>query len=127
RLFELVDLYAASGQDAKAIEVLLTIKRRMFADKRQNDYAAQLDAIGAKHPNSQLVMEFWASLYNELNRETQYFDVLIKLFDVYFTARIFRKLTKRLNDWWRSTRTTIATRSAWNGCEATSTKVCCEG
>ena len=91
RLFELVDLYAASGKDAKGIEVLLTLKRRMFADKRQNDFASQLDAVGAKHSGSQPILEFWAALYNELNRETQYFDVLIKLFDMYFNARNFQK------------------------------------
>jgi len=91
RLFELVDLYASSGKDAKGIEVLLTLKRRMFADKRQNDFATQMDALGAKHPGSQAILEFWASLYNELNRETQYFDVLIKLFDVYFNAKNFQK------------------------------------
>jgi len=91
RLFELADLYARSGRDAKSIEILLTLKRRMFADKRQNDFAAQMDAIGAKHLNSQAILEFWAALYNELNRETQYFDVLIKLFDLYFNARNFQK------------------------------------
>jgi diguanylate cyclase (GGDEF)-like protein len=91
RLFELVDLYAASGKDAKGIEILLTLKRRMFADKRQNDFASQMDAVGAKHPDSQPILEFWAALYNELNRETQYFDVLIKLFDVHFNAKNFQK------------------------------------
>jgi diguanylate cyclase (GGDEF)-like protein len=91
RLFELVDLYAANGKDAKGIEVLLLLKRRMFADKRQNDFASQMDAVGAKHPNSQPILEFWAALYNELNRETQYFDVLIKLFDVHFNAQNFQK------------------------------------
>ena len=91
RLFELVDLYAASGKDSKAIEVLQTLKRRMFADKRQNDFATQMDAVGAKHPASQPILEFWAALYNELNRETQYFDVLIKLFDVHFNAQNFQK------------------------------------
>jgi diguanylate cyclase (GGDEF)-like protein len=91
RLFELVSLYAASGRDAKSIEILQTLKRRMFADKHQSDFAAQMDAIGAKHPSSQLILEFWAALYNELNRETQYFDVLIKLFDVYFNVQNFQK------------------------------------
>jgi diguanylate cyclase (GGDEF)-like protein len=86
RLFELSDLYVNAGQDAKAVEVLTALKRRMFADKRQNDFATQMDSVGAKHPTSQPILEFWAALYNELNRESQYFEILIKLFDVYLTS-----------------------------------------
>jgi diguanylate cyclase (GGDEF)-like protein len=83
RLFELCDLYIALGQDHKAVEVLQTLKRRMFADKKQNEFATQVDSVGGKHPDSQAILEFWAALHNELNRETQYFEILIKLFDVY--------------------------------------------
>jgi len=86
RMFELVDLYVQSGQPEKGVEILQTLKRRMFADKRQNQFAAQMDGIGAKHPNSQLILEFWAALHNELNRETQYFEILVKLFDAYLNA-----------------------------------------
>jgi len=91
RLFELADAYTASAQTTKGVDVLQTLKRRMFADKRQNDFATQLDAVAAKHPHSQGMMEFWAAVYNELNRESQYFEILVKLFDVYFNAGDFRK------------------------------------
>ncbi len=83
RLFELADLCVAAGQDGKAVEILHALKKRMFADKRQNDFATQMDSVGGKHPTSQPILEFWAALYNELNRESQYFEILIKLFDVY--------------------------------------------
>jgi diguanylate cyclase (GGDEF)-like protein len=83
RLFDLADCYVAAGQDLKAVEILGTVKRRMFADKRQNEFAGLTDGLVAKHPQSQAILEFSASVYNELNRESQYFEVLIKLFDVY--------------------------------------------
>jgi diguanylate cyclase (GGDEF)-like protein len=86
RLFDLAEHYVAAGQDQKAIELLTTVKRRMFADKRQNEFAALMDGVGAKHGQSQAILEFWASLINEMNRESQYFEVLIKLFDVYLTS-----------------------------------------
>jgi diguanylate cyclase (GGDEF)-like protein len=86
RFFELADYYADAKQDSKALEIFLTLKRRMFADKRQNEFATQMDAVAAKHANSQVILEFWAALYNELNRESQYFEILVKLFDVYFRA-----------------------------------------
>jgi diguanylate cyclase (GGDEF)-like protein len=86
RLFELADAYAAANQDQKSVEILLTLKRRMFADKRQNEFATLMDGVAARNPNSQQILEFWAVLYNELNRESQYFEILIKLFDVYLRA-----------------------------------------
>jgi diguanylate cyclase (GGDEF)-like protein len=86
RFFELADYYASAKQDTKAVEIFLTLKRRMFADKRQNEFAIQIDAVAAKHTNSQAIVEFWAALYNELNRESKYFEILIKLFDVHMRA-----------------------------------------
>jgi len=83
RLFELANAYATAGQDAKSVDLLQTLKRRMYADKKQNEFAAEADNIGGKHPKSQAILEFWAALYNEMNREAQYFEVLVKLFDVH--------------------------------------------
>src|SRR5260370_34104120 len=68
----------------------------MFADKQQNDFAALMDGVGAKHPHSQAILEFWASIHNELNRESQYFEVLIKLFDVYLTSGNIKKAAESL-------------------------------
>jgi diguanylate cyclase (GGDEF)-like protein len=82
RLFELADAYATAKQEAKSLEVLHILKRRMYADKRQNEFVAEVDNVAGKHPKSQVILEFWAALYNELNREAQYFEILLKLFDV---------------------------------------------
>ena len=91
RLFELVDAYVAAGQDAKALELLHALKRKLYAEKRQNEFAAEMDSLGAKHPKSQTILEFWGALYNELNREAQYFEILVKLFDVYLQGGDMRK------------------------------------
>lgn len=96
RLFELADHYATAGQEAKAVEVLQTLKRRMSADKKQNEFAAQLDPVASKHPQSQPILEFWASAYNELNRESQYFEILIRLFDAYLQANKTQKAGETL-------------------------------
>jgi diguanylate cyclase (GGDEF)-like protein len=96
QLFDLADRYAAGGQDQKATTILQTLKRRMFADKRQNDFVTLLDGVGAKYPNSQAILEFWASIHSELNRESQYFEVLIKLFDVYLTTGNVKKAAESL-------------------------------
>ncbi|GAC1702331.1 MAG: hypothetical protein NVS9B4_07480 [Candidatus Acidiferrum sp.] len=81
-LFELAHAYAAAGRDGVSVEILKTLKNRMFAAKRHNDFAVQTDALAEKHLDSQLILEFWAALYNELNRESKYFEILAKLFDL---------------------------------------------
>ena len=121
RLFELADAYASSAETTKGVDVLQALKRRMFADKRQNDFATHLDAVASKHPHSQAMMEFWATVYNELNRESQYFEILVKLFDVYFKVAISAKPAIRSSGWWISTLTTFGTRSGWRNFAATST------
>jgi diguanylate cyclase (GGDEF)-like protein len=91
RLFDLADAYSDAGQDAKSVEILATLKRRMFADKKTAEFTSQVESLGAKHPESLPILEFWAALYNELNRESQYFEVLIKLFDANFNSGSFQK------------------------------------
>jgi diguanylate cyclase (GGDEF)-like protein len=91
RLFQLAEHYVIAGAGNKAVEVLSLVKRKMFADKRQNEFAAQLDDVAGRHPESGEVLEFWAALYNELNRESKYFEIMIHLFDAYLKNGNIRK------------------------------------
>jgi diguanylate cyclase (GGDEF)-like protein len=97
RLFDLADAYANTDQDAKGVEILQILKRRMFADKKIAQFTTQLEALGAKHPESIPILEFWAAHYNELNRESQYFEVLIRLFDANFNSGLFPKACEVLD------------------------------
>src|SRR5438094_1965621 len=96
QLFDLAERHVAAGQDQRASSVLELLKRRMFADKRQTDFATMMDGLGAKFPHSQIIVEFWAGGHNELNRESQYFEVLIKLFDVYLSSGNVKKAAESL-------------------------------
>jgi diguanylate cyclase (GGDEF)-like protein len=96
RLFELAESFGAAGQDAKAVEVLQSLKKRMLADRRQNDFITQLESVAAKETNSQAILEFCATYLNEANRETQYFEILIKLFDLYLKANNVPKACESL-------------------------------
>jgi diguanylate cyclase (GGDEF)-like protein len=96
RLFQLSDLYAAAGSGNKAVEVLAFLKKRMFAEKRQNEFAAQVDDVAGRHTGSAELLEFWATLYNELNRESKYFEIMIKLFDAYLERNEVKKASDAL-------------------------------
>jgi diguanylate cyclase (GGDEF)-like protein len=91
RLFQLAEQYINAGAGNKAVEVLSLVKRKMFADKRQNEFAAQLDDVAGRHAESTEMLEFWAALYNELNRESKYFEIMIHLFDAYLKNGNIRK------------------------------------
>jgi diguanylate cyclase (GGDEF)-like protein len=58
----------------------------MSAAHRDNDFAARLDALVDAHASSLPLAEFWASVYAQLNRETKYFDALVRLFDLYIAG-----------------------------------------
>jgi len=97
RLFDLADAYADADQDSKSVEVLQVLKRRLFADKKVVEFTTQLESLGGKHPESIPILEYWAGLYNELNRESQYFEVLIRLFDANFNSGFFPKACEALD------------------------------
>ena len=91
KLFQLADQYATAGSGAKAVEVFSVLKHKMFAEKKQNEFAAQVDDVAGRHLGSSEILEFWAALYNELNRESKYFEIMIRLFDAYLADGEIRK------------------------------------
>jgi diguanylate cyclase (GGDEF)-like protein len=91
KLFELADRYTQSKQEKKALEVLTSVKKRMGQEHRESEFALQMDRVAESNPESIPVTEFWGALYNELNRESKYFEVLVRLFDLYFKAGEVRK------------------------------------
>lgn len=82
KLFELAEKYFASGADEKAVAVLEQTKEWMFAARAETAFASRVDQIVEAHRKSLPLVEFWARLYDQLNREVKYFDALICLFDL---------------------------------------------
>jgi diguanylate cyclase (GGDEF)-like protein len=90
KLFELADCCFQAGQDAQGVEILADLKERMLGAKQPNEFAAQMDRVGESNPKSIPLAEFCGRFYNELNRESKYFDVLVRLFDLYAAAENYR-------------------------------------
>jgi diguanylate cyclase (GGDEF)-like protein len=86
KLFELAGAYIDRGEDPKAISVLRKAKEWMKSTRKELELCAQLDRMAAAHPNSLALAEAVAQTYEELNRETKYFDALMNLFDLYLRA-----------------------------------------
>jgi diguanylate cyclase (GGDEF)-like protein len=83
RLFELAERHLQADEDADAADVLGGLKTRMFAAKRVAEFTAVLDRLLESFPQSTQLAEFAGKTYDELNRESKYFNVLVRLFELY--------------------------------------------
>jgi diguanylate cyclase (GGDEF)-like protein len=87
KCFQLIGAYARRGEDAKAAALLVEAKDWMRAARKDGDLAAQLDLLASAYPASLPLAEAVARIYEELNRESKYFDALVRLFDLYLVAQ----------------------------------------
>ena len=83
KFFSLADEFLRAGQEDKAADLLAATKKSMIAARRESEFAASLDQLVEAFPKSLRLTEFWAAFYSEINRETKYFDALVRLFDLY--------------------------------------------
>jgi len=86
RLFELAAAYLRAGEDQKAVSWIAETKRWMRESRRDAELASEMDHLAATFPASLPLAETISSTYEELNRETKYFEALTRLFDLYLEA-----------------------------------------
>jgi diguanylate cyclase (GGDEF)-like protein len=86
KMFELAERFLQAGKGEPASQVFTTVKERMFAGKRQLEFSGHMDKLLESNPTSLPLAEFCGRMYEELNRESKYFTVLTKLFDLYLVA-----------------------------------------
>jgi diguanylate cyclase (GGDEF)-like protein len=86
KLFELTGAYIRAGEDPKGAMLLAQTKDWMRAGRKEGELSAQMDRLAATYPGSLPLAETIARCYEEMNRETKYFDALVRLFDLYFGA-----------------------------------------
>jgi diguanylate cyclase (GGDEF)-like protein len=83
KFFSLANEFLHTRHEDKAVDLLAATKKSMIAARRESEFAASLDQLVVAFPKSVRLAEFWAAFYGEINRETKYFDALVKLFDLY--------------------------------------------
>ena len=95
--FQLIEAYARAGEDAKAAALLVEAKHWMRSGRRDSELAAQLDRLGSAYPASLPLAETVARIYDEMNRESKYFDALVRLFDLYLVAGRMKEACEALD------------------------------
>jgi tetratricopeptide (TPR) repeat protein/GGDEF domain-containing protein len=108
RLFEqnpgrVQQVIALIGQliDAKQDEAAVELARKLEAFQRQRgerrQFIAIMQDITAAHRASSQILEFLSELYNASNRENDYCQTLLKLFDLYCSTSEFAKAAECLD------------------------------
>jgi diguanylate cyclase (GGDEF)-like protein len=95
--FQLIEAYVRSGEDAKAAALLVEAKAWMRSGRRDGELVAQLDRLGSAYPASLPLAETVARIYDEMNRESKYFDALVRLFDLYLVAGRMKEACEALD------------------------------
>ena len=113
KLFELAGAYLRAGQDEKGVAVLVQTKTTMRSLRKDVEFAANVDRLAATYPASLSLAQMVAKLYEELNRETKYFEALMRLFDLYLDAGGCRKRAIRWTGSWILILTTIGITSGY--------------
>jgi diguanylate cyclase (GGDEF)-like protein len=75
--------------EAVALAQKLEVFQRRRGERRS--FVATMQELVASHPPSTEMLEFLAELFNASNRETDYAQALLKLFDLYCTKHDFQK------------------------------------
>ena len=96
-MFDLAGAYLRAGQDEKGVAVLVQTKTTMRSLRKEVEFAANVDRLAATYPASLPLAQMVAKLYEELNRETKYFEALMKLFDLYLEAGRMREACDALD------------------------------
>jgi len=97
KLFELVGAYVLAGEDSKAASLLVQTKEWMRAGRKESELSSQIDRLAVSYPASLPLAEAIARAYEEMNRETKYFDALVRLFDLYLDAGLLREACDALD------------------------------
>src|SRR5271154_5451319 len=97
KLFELAGAYIRAAEDPKAAQLVTQTKDWMRAGRKDGELAAQMDRLAASYPASLPLAEAIARAYEEMNRETKYFDALVRLFDLYFGAARLKEACETLD------------------------------
>jgi len=86
RIFDLADRYLAAHKDDEAVALLQKVQDQMSAAHREGDFVGRLEVLSDAHTDSIAFAEFCAGAFAKLNRETKYFDALVRLFDLHIAG-----------------------------------------
>ncbi len=79
----LIGLFIDAHQDAGAVALARKLEQAQRRRGERKSFAAMMQDLVAAHRPSPELLEFMGEVFNESNRESEYSETLLKLFDLY--------------------------------------------
>ncbi len=94
---ELLNAYVQAGRAQHAVGVGKSLEPLVRSRSALKDYIAIIKELSEKSTSGTEFLEYLAHLYNSSNREHEYCDTLLKLFELHFAQRNFTKAAECLD------------------------------
>ncbi len=94
---ELIALLIDINQEQVALALTQQLDQHETKVGRRREFVNFIHEIVSKHPAKLQFQEYLAHLYNSANRESDYCDTLMRLYDLYFAERNFVKAADALD------------------------------
>lgn len=100
RMSDVTDLIGRlidAKQDAEAVALARKLEQMQRRRGERKTFAALMQDVAAQHRASPEILEFMGELFNSSNRETDYSQTLLKLFDLYYGMGNYAKAAECLD------------------------------
>lgn len=95
-LLRVMEGYLGAGKADSALSLLRRLKQAMFAASKEQEFLGWVEGLQKKHPASIEVVDFLASLYQDMNQESKAGATLAGLFDVCLDAGDYARASSAL-------------------------------
>src|SRR5436853_3156503 len=93
----LIGLFLDAGQDAEAVALARKLEQFQRGKGDRRALIASVQELAGKHHTCPEMLEFMSELFNSSNRETDYCQTLLKLFDLHCSLGNFAKAAECLD------------------------------
>ena len=93
----LIGLLIDAEQDGEAVELARKLGEHQRLKGDRKTYLTVMQEVVASHRASAQVLEFMSALFNASNRESDYFQTLIRLFDLHISLKEYEKAAEALD------------------------------
>lgn len=93
----LINRLLAANQDADAVALARKLEQYQQRKGERRSFLAGMQRIMAEHPSSIELLEFMSEQFNAANRETEYCQTLLRLFDLYCEKGNYEKAAEYLD------------------------------
>jgi diguanylate cyclase (GGDEF)-like protein len=94
---DLIGKFIDAEQDKDAVALARKLEQQQRRKGERKSFATMMQELAAKHRPSSELLEFMSELFNASNRETDYCQTLLKLFDLHFGMANYPKAAECLD------------------------------